>query len=81
MRCHCTKLPFSLGGGGSTYVYPPTSVLATSNGVGSELQAQNNAFMIEAKTAMEAMRQVAGRGAHQGVGQTQLLEKVNAAGA
>ena len=51
---------FSAAGGG--YAYPPVS---PAPGAGSELQAQNNAFMAEAKTAMEVMRNAAERGAEQ----------------
>jgi len=44
------------------------------------LQAQNNAFLIEAKAAMAVMQHAAGRGAEQGVRQTQLMQKFSANG-
>jgi hypothetical protein len=62
---------------GGNYAYPPVPVIP---GAGSELQAQNNAFMAEAKAAMEVMRHAAERGAEQGVGQTQLMQKFSATG-
>ena len=47
---------FNAAGGG--YTYPPVPLIP---GAGSEMQAQNNVFMTEAKAAMEVMRNAAER--------------------